>query len=177
VAHETTAAQPKVVKQVTHLPMLAANPGDITRLSRELDSIDDALLESEVRHGADNVKLPRTSQLMDQLVELNKLNLLHKTDRKLVKQFLETVIKQAPVVHMSFSTDPSAVFLEKLMTWLRREIHPQLLLTVGLQPTLGAGCVMRTTNHQFDFSLRQDFAKKRGLLIEKLVPAAEGKTV
>jgi len=71
---------------------------------------------------------------------------------------------------MSLSADPSTRFLEKLVTWLRREIHPQVLLTIGLQPTLGAGCVLRTPNRQFDFSLRQDFAKKRDLLIGKLTP-------
>ncbi|HVV25763.1 MAG TPA: hypothetical protein VHC21_01905 [Candidatus Saccharimonadales bacterium] len=171
MAHEP-AARPKTVKKVTHLPLLAAGPGDIARLSRELDSIDGALLQVAARDGANNLKLPRTSQLMDQLVQLNRLNLLHPTDRRLIKQFLETVAARAPVVHMSFSTDPSATFLEKLMTWLRREIHPQLLLTVGLQPTLGAGCIVRTTNRQFDFSLRQDFASKRNLLIEKLTPEA-----
>jgi len=169
VAHEA-ADHPKDARQVTHLPLLAAAPSDIARLSRELDSIGDALLQSEVRDGADKVKLPRTSQLMDQLAELNQLNLLHKTDRQLLGRFLAAVTKQAPVVHMSFSADPSATFLEKLMTWLRREIHPQLLLTVGLQPTLGAGCMVRTTNRQFDFSLRQDFARKRDLLLEKLLP-------
>lgn len=171
MAHEHEAtAHPKAAKQVTHLPLLAVAPSDIARLRRELDSIGDALLQSEVRGGADKVKLPRTSQLMDQLAELNKLNLLHKTDRQLLAQFLAAVAEHAPVVHMSFSADPSATFLEKLMAWLRREIHPQLLLTVGLQPTMGAGCVMRTTNRQFDFSLRQDFAKKRDLLLEKLLP-------
>ena len=50
------------------------------------------------------------------------------------------------------------------MTWLRREIHPLVLMTVGLQPNIGAGCIVRTTNKYFDFSLRQDFANKRDLL-------------
>jgi hypothetical protein len=177
VAHETTAPS-KSPKRATHLPLLAVSPGDIQRLARELDALDSALLELEVREGTDKVKLPRTSQQMDELVELNKLNLLHKGDRRLLKQFLEAVTKQAPVIHMSFSADPSATFLEKLVTWLRREIHPQLLLNVGLQPTIGAGCIVRTTNRRFDFSLRQDFAKKRNLLIGKLTPTtakAEGK--
>jgi F0F1-type ATP synthase delta subunit len=174
VAREATA-EPKAAKRVTHLPLLATTPGDINRLSRELETIDDSLLELETRLGADKLKLPRTSQLLDQLVELNKLNLLHKTDRRLLKQFLAAVKQQAPVMHMSFSADPSAIFLEKLVTWLRREIHPQVLLTIGLQPTLGAGCIVRTTNRQFDFSLRQDFAKHRDLLIDKLRHEPEGK--
>jgi F0F1-type ATP synthase delta subunit len=175
VARETTV-KTRAVKHVTHLPLLAVGPADINRLSRELADIENILLELEVRKGEQSVKLPKTTQLMDQLVELNKLNLLYKGDRALLKQFLGAIQHQAPVMHMSFSADPSTTFLEKLLTWLRREIHPQILLTIGLQPTLGAGCIVRTTNHQFDFSLRQDFAKKRNLLIGKLTPEPARKT-
>lgn len=171
MAHEP-AAKPK---QVTHLPLLVISPADINRLDRELEAIDDGLLEDAVRKGkgVTAAKPPKTSQLMDQLVELNKLNLAHKGDRQLLGRFLAAVRKQAPVMHMSFSADPSPAFMEKLVAWLRREIHPQVLVTVGLQPTIGAGCVVRTTNHQFDFSMRQDFIKKRALLIEKLTPEAK----
>jgi hypothetical protein len=172
VVHEA-AAKSKSPKQVTHLPLLVISPGDINRLGRELDAIDDGLPEDTVRKDDDSAKAPKTSQLMDQLVDLNKLNLAHKGDRQLLGQFLAAVQKQAPVMHMSFSADPSPAFMEKLVTWLRREIHPQILVTIGLQPTIGAGCIVRTTNHQFDFSMRQDFVKKRALLIEKLTPEAK----
>lgn len=165
-----TETKTRTPRHVTHLPLLAVGPADISRLSRELAQINDALLELSVRSAGQPAKMPKTTQLMDQLIELNKLNLLHRGDRALLKQFLDAIKKQAPLLHMSFSADPSTTFLEKLVTWLRQEIHPQILLTIGLQPTLGAGCIVRTTNHQFDFSLRQDFAKKRNLLISKLTP-------
>jgi hypothetical protein len=172
VAHETKAEPEtgKSSKQVTHLPLLAVSPADINRLSRELESIENTLLELGVRKDDADIKLPRTSRLIDQVVELNSLNLVHQGDRLLLRQFLQAVKQRAPVMHMSFGADPSAMFLEKLLNWLRREIHPQLLLTIGLQPTIGAGCIVRTTNHQFDLSLRQDFAKKRELLLNKLIP-------
>ena len=113
-------------------------------------------------------KLPKTSKLMDQLVHVNRLNLLKDDDRAGLKRFLEDVKKRSPVMHISFSADPSTGFLDKLMAWLRREIHPSVLLTIGLQPNIGAGCIVRTTNKQFDFSLRQDFANKRGLLLQHI---------
>jgi F0F1-type ATP synthase delta subunit len=69
---------------------------------------------------------------------------------------------------MSFSADPSPQFTQKLAAWLRQEIHPFVLLQVGLQPNIGAGCVVRTTNKYFDFSLRERFKSKRPLLMEKL---------
>jgi len=39
---------------------------------------------------------------------------------------------------------------------------------VGLQPTIAAGIVLRTPNHQFDFSLRQHLYKNRAKLREAL---------
>ncbi|HEX7632689.1 MAG TPA: hypothetical protein VF401_00020 [Candidatus Saccharimonadales bacterium] len=155
------------------LPVKVATRVDVGRLARELGDIDEALLQLRLRSSGTEVKMPKTSHLMDQLVEHNQLNLLQEEDRVALKSFLLAVKERAPVMHVSFSADPSVAFLEKLVSWLRREIHPAVLLTIGLQPTLGAGCVLRTTNKQFDLSLREDFKKKRALLQEKLAIPAE----
>lgn len=151
------------------LTVAVTGPIELGRLIREVAEIEESLLQLGLREGGEKVKLPQTTRLMDQLVEHNKLNLLHEDDRKRLREFLDQVRVSAPVLHMSFSADPSINFLEELMTWLRREIHPEVLLTVGLQPNLGAGCILRTTNKQFDFSLRQDFIKKRDLLFAGIV--------
>lgn len=161
------AAEP--VRQMTGLPMQVAGPVEVGRLIRELESIDNTLLQLSMRSAGGELKMPRTSHLMDQMVQLNKLNLLQAADREALGQFLAAIKKESPVLHMSFSADPSPAFIEKLMTWLRQEIHPAVLLTIGLQPTIGAGCIVRTTNKQFDFSLRQDFLKKKDLLRKELV--------
>ena len=150
------------------LPVMVVGPVDIGRLAREITDVDDALLQLGLREGGGKTKMPQTTRLMDQVVEHNKLNLLHDKDRVRLKDFLLSVREKSPILHMSFSADPSTAFLEKLMAWLRTEIDPTVLLTVGLQPNLGAGCILRTTNKQFDLSLRQDFAKKRDLLKQSL---------
>lgn len=150
------------------LPVLASSPADIGRLIHELEQIDEALLQLRLRAGGSEVKMFRTSRLMDQIVQLNGLNLLQEADRIVLQSFLAVIKVKAPVMHMSFSFDPSPAFTEKLMAWLRQEIHPNLLLSTGLQPTIGAGCVVRTNNRYFDFSLRQEFTRKRGLLVAAL---------
>jgi F0F1-type ATP synthase delta subunit len=152
------------------LPVLAATPTDIGRLQLELAAIDEA--QAGIRKGGE-LKMPHTSRLMDQLIEVNRLTLLHDQDRIALKEFLADIKEKAPVIHMSFSADPTPRFTQKLVTWLRKEIHPSLLLTIGLQPTIGAGCIVRTTNKQFDFSLREDFKKKRDLLRSQLSKAPE----
>jgi hypothetical protein len=167
VAPETQSIAPHTFT----LPVLVASPVDLGRLIRELEMIDNSLLQLGLRSGGEPVEMPGTSHLMEQTIQLNRLNLLHAADRATLQQCLTMVREKAPVIHVSFSADPNTAFIEQLMVWLRREIHPLLLLTVGLQPNIGAGCIVRTTNQHFDFSLRQNFAKKRDLLLSQLAAA------
>lgn len=151
------------------VPSLIVSRGDVARLTRELEALEDYVHQSSLRGGGTaSTKLPRTSRGLDELMNLNKLNFLQATDRTEAKQYLTALHKAAPVLHMSFAADPSAAFVAKLIVWLRSNIHPSVLLNIGLQPTIVAGCVLRTPNHQFDFSLRKHFEENRGLLIERL---------
>ena len=164
MAHETSEASEKHLK----LPMVVASPTDINRLLRELADLDDALLQAKLRDSADPKVVPKTSQLLDETVQLNKLHLLQETDRKALQAYLEVIKNKAPVLHVSLSADPSVGFTTKLVAWLRSEIHPQTLVTIGLQPGIAAGCVIRTTNKRFDLSLRQQFLAARPVLLEKI---------
>lgn len=148
------------------LPVLVATPSDIGRLLRELEAVDGQLLQHSL--GGKDIAAPKLSTLMDQTVLLNKLDIVIADDRKRLQSFLSAVKKSAPVLHMSFSADPTVPFIEKLLAYLRREIHPLILVTFGLQPNLGAGCVVRSTNKYFDMSLRKDFEKSKSILLEKL---------
>src|SRR5580704_17998789 len=70
----------KTGKRLVGLPLLVVGPVDVGRLIRELESIDGQLLQAKLRNT--EARLPRLSHLMEQTVELNKLNMLHETDRK-----------------------------------------------------------------------------------------------
>ncbi len=163
MAHETTHGT-----KLVGLPLSVVSPVDVGRLIRELETIDNTVLEQVLR--GQTTTVPPTSRLMAQTIELNKINLLDEGDRKLLTQLLTTVRDKAPVLHISYSADPTPVFIEKIMGWLRTEIHPLVLMTIGLQPNIGAGCIVRSTNHYFDCSLRQNFMNKRELLMSKLLP-------
>ncbi|HVC36484.1 MAG TPA: hypothetical protein VNE40_03540 [Candidatus Dormibacteraeota bacterium] len=155
------------------LPSLAASPADIQRLKRETESLDEYLAQAALRNSEQNSsKLPKTSRLLDELAQINSLNLLQTNSRQQLLAFLESV-GQAPVLHISFATDPSSAFLNKIVIWLRQNIHPFVLVRIGLQPSIAAGCIVRTPNHYYDFSLRQHFTKQRSLLIQSLMGQAE----
>ncbi|GAC1388169.1 MAG: hypothetical protein NVS1B7_7310 [Candidatus Saccharimonadales bacterium] len=155
-------------QQAWQLPLAVVGPIDIGRLIREAEVLDDFLLQATIRQPGTTVKLPKTTRLMDELIQLNGLNVLQDTDRLKLKNFLKLTKAHAPVINISFSADPSPLFLQKIMVWLRTEINPSVLIRVGLQPNIGAGCVLRTPNHYFDMSLRQHFYDKRHVLIQKL---------
>lgn len=143
---------------------------DVARLLREMDALENYLEAVKIRaaDSGSQLKMPKTSRLLDDMLQQNDLDPLNESDRLRLKDFLLAVKTEAPRLHMSFSGDPPAAFVHKLVSWLRQEIHPSVLLQVGLQPGLGAGVILRTTNKQFDLSLRQRFIKKREVLLAKI---------
>lgn len=142
------------------LPLSVVSRVDVGRLLREVESIDDFLSQSAIREPGTQMKLPKTSRLFDEIMQINNINVLREDERKRLHDFLVGVKANAPVLHMSFSADASPQFTQRLITWLRSELHPLVLLQLGLQPNIGAGCVVRTTNKYFDFSLRTRFKSK-----------------
>ncbi len=144
---------------------------DVGRLLREVNALHDFMHQASIREPGTSIKLPRTSKLLDETITINKLNMLVTEDRDKLYLFLKAIHAEAPVMHMSFGADPSPLFTARLIAWLRQEIHPLVLLQIGLQLNLGAGCVVRTTNRQFDFSLRERFKDNRSLLLSKISEA------
>lgn len=153
------------------LPLGVVTKVDVGRLLRELEALNEFLQQSAVRQPGTPMTLPRTSRLFEELTTTNKLNMLHEDERQRLTVFLKDVKDHAPVLHMSFSADPSPQFTQKLITWLRAEIHPVVVLQIGLQPNIGAGCVVRTTNKYFDFSLRSRFKQNKDVLAKMIAGA------
>lgn len=147
------------------LPLIVTSQVDVGRLIREAEALDNFLMQYDLKGQTDQAQLPKTTFVMDAAVDANKIDLLVPADRQRLMAFLQTIRAQAPVLHISFGANPAPAFIEKLMTWLRREIHPQVLITIGLQPNIGAGCLIRSTNKYYDFSLQKNFTKNRDLLM------------
>lgn len=150
------------------LPIQVTSRVDVARLLREVEQVDGFLKQAAIREPGTSVKLPKTSRQLEELASGNKLNLLLDADRLRLVGFLTAIKSKAPLLHISFSAEPAPVFIQKILTWLRREIHPLLLLHVGLQPSIGAGCTIRGNSLYLDLSLRQYFQKQRPLLLNKL---------
>lgn len=155
-------------QQQLALPTLVFGIVEVRRLRRELESLEDFIKQGEIREPGKQQQLPRTSRLLDALATDNNMQLLQPEHRTIITDFLHAVETEAPNIHVSFAIDPSSAFTAKIVTWLRTNIHPFTLLEVGVQPTIAVGCVVRTTNKVFDFSLRERFTNSQQLLISAL---------
>ncbi|MES2971103.1 MAG: hypothetical protein V4702_02155 [Patescibacteria group bacterium] len=155
------------------LPIGLVTRMDAGRLAGEAEAVDNFLRQAAIRAPGTSVQLPKTSRLFDEMVSINNLNMLQELDRQRLTQFLQAVRTTAPILHISFNVDPSPIFQQRLTTWIRQQMHPFILLQIGLHPNIGAGCVVRATNKYYDFSLRQRFKDQKMLLISKLTGADE----
>jgi hypothetical protein len=151
------------------LPPLVMTPTDITRLLREIGMLDEYLRQQALRTpGQPTAKLPKTSRLLDELTETNGMNLLDAQIRGQLATLLKDLSLHAPVVQVSFAVDPSSAFLQKIVLWFRENAGQPVLIRVGLQPAIAAGCAVRTPNKSFDFSLRQHLLRQRHYLRDAL---------
>lgn len=155
------------------LPVLVFGSAEVHRLQREFETLEDFLEQAAVRAKGKAVSLPRASRLLEALEQENHLNFLQAEDRVRAKDFLQDVAVHAPTMHISFAADPSSAFVAKIVTWLRGNVHPLTLLQLGLQPTIAAGCIVRTASKTFDFSLRASLHAHESLLAEALAGTAD----
>lgn len=147
------------------LPSNVVSKIDTGRLLREIEAYDDHMHQAALKKSNDALAKYDFSNMLSELISINNIDIIHASECQRAMDFIAHVHNKAPVMHMSFSADPSPLFTKKLVTWLRKEIHPLVLVQIGLQPNIGAGCVVRTTNKYFDFSLRQRFKQKREQLL------------
>lgn len=159
--------------EILKLPATIIGPADLARAKRDLDTYNDDQHQADLRikkTGAAETVL--AGRAISELAALNDADLTDDRSRRDLLTEVEKALKAAPTVTMSFAVDPSAAIMAKIVDWLRSSIHPQVLVRVGLQPNIAAGCVLRTSSKIYDFSLRHKLDEQRPLLIEGLRTSA-----
>lgn len=150
------------------LPARIVSRGDLNRIIRELNKLSDYLVGANFKDESAETKSSSISPLLQELASLNNYDLLDESRRKELYSQLDGLSNSAPGLHISFTSEPSPQSLDRLIGWLRTNIHPQVMLSVGLQPTIAAGCVLRTPNKVIDMGLKQTLIKKQPLLLEMI---------
>lgn len=150
------------------LPAKIVSRGDLNRILRELNRLNDYLVGARFKNEDPSVVSQNISPLLGELAALNNYDLMDESRRKELYSQLEVLSAHGPGLHISFTAAPSPGSLEKVIVWLRSNIHPQILLSVGLQPNIAAGCILRTPNRVIDMGLKQTLMKQQPLLLEMI---------
>lgn len=153
------------------LPPALVTRADLSRLSRDIESIDNDLEAQKARNhatGKSGYAMPVLSRALNDFAELNKLDLSDDQTRMLVKDQVKALKEKAPVLHMTFAVEADLESIQKLVAYVRQEIHPLALISVGLQPSLVGGVYLRTPNHVHDFSIRNRLASTHGIILQDL---------
>lgn len=143
---------------------------ELNHLDRELTNLNDFFASAKNRESGSNVTPPATTHLLDDLAKLNKLSLLESADRRQLGKQLKELIAKAPKLSIAFAVDPPPRVVQTILNWMRENLNPNILLQVGLQPNIGAGCVIRTPSREFDLSMREhleDSSKDLASLIQQ----------
>jgi len=149
------------------LPASLVGHADLARLIREVEAVDGELEAQKVR-GTAAPRLPVLSEGLSDFLEQNKLDIAEGRTLMELKERLRVLKDHAPVIHLTFATPADPEPLQELVAWLRAEIDPRTLVSVGLQPSLVGGVYMRTPNHVHDFTLKELLAGKREIILKEL---------
>lgn len=141
---------------------------DMARLISEVEQLDADMTAEAARTkvGAASGARPVLSDQLTDFLTVNQVDVESAEQRRQAIAGLRQLKDEAPVVHMTFATTADQASLSKLADWLRRSVHPQSLMVVGLQPNLIGGVYVRTTNQVHDLSVRAKLANSRHLLVE-----------
>lgn len=156
------------------LPMSVIGRTETSRLIRELTRLDDFFVAAASRKSGAVTTPPQITRMLDETARLNNINLLEANPRKQMSDTLKELEKKAPGVNISFAAEPSPRSFEQVLVWLRQNIHPQVLVQIGLMPGIAAGCILRTPNKIFDMSLASKLNAQEDYLGKLIDGAARG---
>lgn len=139
---------------VLHVSIIS--PVDLGRIQRELYSIDSHFQARDI--SVDN-RVHTTAEL-DNLIKSSGVDLAEEQQRHTLIQQLQFVRRTAPTVRIVFSKQPGNRELSMLVKWFREFGHPNTLIEAGVDPSIGGGCIVKTSTKKFDFSYARLLSEK-----------------
>lgn len=154
--------------QLAFPPSLVSH-ADLSKLLRELEEVDNSLESQRARSGKKvALQLPSVSKMLGDLLTVNQIDLTNDHIRMELRTNLRKLKDHAPVIHMTFAAEGDPASMQQITAWARKELHPQVLISAGLQPSLIGGVYVRTPNHVHDFSLRAHLQSSREIIVKSL---------
>lgn len=160
-----------MTKEHLILPPSVVMKSDVTHLLSEIEGIDNELISREAK-AKTGITVSEEIIYSEHLKDFLSVNGLEIDSDSVKRSQLISMLRQLkqtlPTVHLTFASSADNESLQKIAAWLRKEVHPQAVMKIGIQPSLIGGVYVRTTNHVHDFSLRAKLAAHRHLIKEEL---------
>lgn len=150
------------------LPPSITGRSEISRLLLEIEAVDYDFEAQEIRNPGAALTVPAISRRLQEVTQSNMASVENAKDRKHLIDQLRSAKDKAPTLHIAFASEPEPAILSQLVAWIRQNLHPVALITVGVQPALVGGCVIRTPDHIYDFSFRNQLRAEQPRLKERL---------
>jgi F0F1-type ATP synthase delta subunit len=140
------------------LPSSIYTTSQLRQLQRELQQLT-------TLRSAKNVSL---SNLMQDFAIANGIKKFDTVVAKKLLSYVDLAITSAPEISISLASMPNDEERGELVRWLRNAFGPQLMLHIIVQPTILAGCVLRTNKQVYDWSLQHALEANVDKLTQKV---------
>ena len=160
--------------QQLSLPSSVATKAQLLSLRKNVDDVLEAITQNQIRleENVEPKDVPQVSGTLASLLSINKLKPTTEIIQE-IKKWVEFLLHHAPIVRITLASEPGPKELNRLVDWFRQESGKIVLLHVGIQPTIAAGAVVRTTSHRYDMSLRNELLHRTDSFIEAVVKVSE----
>jgi F0F1-type ATP synthase delta subunit len=155
-------------KKYFKLPLSVSQPVELNRLIHELTQLNEDISQETIRNP--NIKPDiKVSAKMTDVLEANNIDITAKEHRDSLLNVFNRLNERGRVINVSFASEASPEFIAKITEWFRNEIDPYCFIIVGINPTIGVGCIARTNNKVFDMSLKGGLSSTRELLTNRFM--------
>jgi len=154
-------------KNYFKLPLSVSQPVDLKRLIHELNQLSEDLHQEGIRKPSQKPEIKISAKMAD-VLKINNIDITTKEHRDNLLKIFNRLSERDQVVNVSFASEASPEFIEKIVEWFRKEIDPYCFIVVGINPAISVGCVARTKNKIFDMSLRSGLNSTRELLSSRI---------
>jgi hypothetical protein len=150
-----------------HLPVDMQSPdqvsGVLVELNQYISGLRDAAARVKVGGKADKPELPGH---LETLLKSTGVNTEDMPALEALAAHLETIIKDAPVMHITLAAPATRTLKRQLTVWFRTQVHPVSLLTFAARGDIGGGLVIRAGSHIYDYSFRAAILENKTRLME-----------
>lgn len=151
-----------------HLPVDVCSPDQLSGLIAELHAYRGKLRDAAVRAKTTKarVTLPELSESLGGLLTSSGVKPDNLTGLESLNKELDSVLKAAPVMHLTLAASAGRTLKRQLTVWFRTQVHEHSLLTFATRGDMGGGVMLQAGSHFYDFSFRDRLLANKGRLME-----------